>query len=88
MKGTIVEFKKYLSFEKLFKSKKRSPFPLWYPVLRNIFAGLKPLTPFTQYRHMVYCSLPSCRKIGSLVGAYVGATFIFFSLFKISYLNS
>jgi hypothetical protein len=56
MKGNTGKFKKYLSFEKLFKSKKQSPFPLQYPVLGNIFAGLKPLTPFTQYRHIIYCS--------------------------------
>jgi hypothetical protein len=56
VKGTIAEFKKYLSFENLFKSKKQSPFPLRYPVLENIFTGLKPLTPFTQYRPVVYYS--------------------------------
>jgi hypothetical protein len=56
MKGTTTKFKKYLSFEKLFKGKKRSPFTLRYPVLKNFFTGLRPLTPFTQYRHVVYYS--------------------------------
>jgi hypothetical protein len=56
MKGAAAEFETHLSVEKIFRSKRRNLFLPLYPLSLSKFRRIKPMTPFTQYRHMVYYS--------------------------------
>jgi hypothetical protein len=75
MKGTAAECETYLSVEKIFRSKRRNLFFPLYPLSLSEFRRSKTNDSIYPIQARGLLFFPSRRETGSLVGAYVGATF-------------
>jgi hypothetical protein len=76
MKGATADFEMHLNVENLFRSKRQNLFFSLYPLSLIKFRRSKTNDSIHPIQERVLLFFPSRRKTGSLVGAYVGASFL------------